>query len=322
MKLSIIVPVYNAEKYLNRCVDSLLAQDITLDDYEIILVDDGSVDSSGLLCDSYAKEFSNIVVIHKINGGAASARNVGLDIAKGKYIMFVDSDDSIKTNVLKRLLSVAEENDTEICAYEMVNFEKNGTLKSCHYQFDLYRIYCAENVIYTINVGSACVALYLQSYLEKNNIRFSEGIVNEDVDFNNRAYSLVHRILFTDIIVYIYYWNLDSVKRSDDIDKIKKRVLDDLQVAYNGIVYAERNNLSPQMVSFFRRKANSLVVSQLLSFFLKKLPGSIMLDYVTLAKSLGLYPIKGCTLSWKTTMVSLLFNMKFVNYFLKKMCVH
>ena len=96
MKLSIIVPVYNAEKYLHRCVDSLLAQDLNSEEYEIILVDDGSTDDSPKICDEYSEKYSQIKTIHKVNGGVSSARNVALDVTKGEYICFVDSDDWIK----------------------------------------------------------------------------------------------------------------------------------------------------------------------------------------------------------------------------------
>lgn len=96
IRLSVIVPVYNVEKYLQECVDSILAQDV--EDMEVILVDDGSTDGSGKLCDEYAKKDKRVMVIHKDNGGPASARNAGLDLACGKYIAFVDSDDYLLPN--------------------------------------------------------------------------------------------------------------------------------------------------------------------------------------------------------------------------------
>lgn len=107
---------------MNRDVDSLLAQNIPSENYEVILVDDGSKDGGGEVCDYYRDTYSNVITIHKNNGGAASARNIGLEISKGKYIMFVDSDDCIKINTLGNLLTVAEQYNTEICTYEMEQF--------------------------------------------------------------------------------------------------------------------------------------------------------------------------------------------------------
>lgn len=100
MTFSIIIPVYNVEKYLNECVDSVLNQKNV--DYEIILVDDGSTDNSGQICDEYLKKHSNVSVIHKVNGGLSDARNAGLESAEGDYILFVDSDDKIEENSLSK----------------------------------------------------------------------------------------------------------------------------------------------------------------------------------------------------------------------------
>ena len=104
--LSVIIPVYNVEKYLRKCVDSVLAQDIA--DMEVILIDDGSPDNSGAICDEYAEKDTRVKVIHKENGGAATARNVGLDIARGKYITFVDSDDYLLPNTYRPNLDYME----------------------------------------------------------------------------------------------------------------------------------------------------------------------------------------------------------------------
>ena len=100
-EFSVIVPVYKVEKYLDRCIGSILAQ--TFSDFELILIDDGSPDNSGQICDEYAGKENRIHVIHKENGGVSTARNAGLDIAPGKFIVFVDSDDEVASNYLEIL---------------------------------------------------------------------------------------------------------------------------------------------------------------------------------------------------------------------------
>ena len=116
-KVSVIVPIYNVEKYLLRCIDSLIAQ--SLKDIEVILVDDGSPDQCPQLCDEYAEQYKNIKVIHQKNAGLGMARNAGLKIAKGEYIAFVDSDDYLDTDALEKLYQTAkkESADTVLGAY-------------------------------------------------------------------------------------------------------------------------------------------------------------------------------------------------------------
>lgn len=124
-KVSIIVPVYNTEKYLHRCIDSILRQ--TLTDIEVILVDDGSFDSSGKICEEYARKDSRIQVIHQKNAGAAVARNTGLDIASGDYIAFVDSDDYIEHNMYQSMMQVANQYDCDVVLCDCVKEHGNQT---------------------------------------------------------------------------------------------------------------------------------------------------------------------------------------------------
>lgn len=126
-QISIIVPVYNTEKYLRRCIDSVLAQ--TYKDFELLLIDDGSKDSSGVICDEYAAKDARLRVFHKENGGVSDTRNYGLDLAHGKYLMFLDSDDFwLRNDVLEMLIGKAEENDLDIIRGEYSAMLEDGTL--------------------------------------------------------------------------------------------------------------------------------------------------------------------------------------------------
>lgn len=122
--LSIIVPVYNVEKYLDRCITSLLNQDIN--QYEIILIDDGSTDSSGKICDKWAKFNSFIRVIHTKNTGVANARNIGIEASQGEYLAYVDSDDYVKDGAFKKILTVLDETNADVCyfGYSDVFYDK------------------------------------------------------------------------------------------------------------------------------------------------------------------------------------------------------
>ena len=115
MLFSIIIPVYNLEKYLRECVDSILTQTFT--DFELILVDDGTKDKSGIICDEYAKKDERVKVIHQENAGQAVARNTGTDIAQGEYIIYIDSDDYICDSAFLSKLAEKTKNQTEVILY-------------------------------------------------------------------------------------------------------------------------------------------------------------------------------------------------------------
>lgn len=172
MKLSVIVPVYKAERYLSRCVDSLLAQ--KAGDYEIILVDDGSPDASGRLCDEYAAaQPGKIRVLHLDNGGQGRARNRGLDIAQGGYIGFVDSDDWVEPDMYAKLLACAEREGAELVVCGIRAIRDDGTEESLPVWREGEPMAAA---------GSACNKLFRRELI--GDLRFPEGLWYEDFAFS------------------------------------------------------------------------------------------------------------------------------------------
>ena len=124
--VSVIIPVYNVEKYLARCIQSVCGQ--SYQGLEIILVDDGSKDKSGVICDEYAERDGRIKVIHKENGGLGDARNAGVEKAEGKYLLFVDSDDRIHENLVRDTVETAEKNQADMVIFDYIGEEENGNL--------------------------------------------------------------------------------------------------------------------------------------------------------------------------------------------------
>lgn len=231
MRLTIVVPVFNVNAYLRKCVESLLNQDIDLEDYEIVLVDDGSTDSSSDLCDEMASLHSNIVVIHKKNGGLSSARNAGIDIASGKYIQFVDSDDYLFPDVLGSVLSRVERDNLDILRfnYQNVNsqgvaFEPNRVSKPfVDYSSDV----CNGSTFLNEKLGNACYAVQFilrTELVKKPANRFKEGILFEDTEWTPRIILQAERISSTDLMVYNYLFRIGSITRDHDVEK-KQRVL-------------------------------------------------------------------------------------------------
>ena len=173
-KISVIVPVYNAEKTLRRCVDSILAQ--TFEDFELILINDGSKDQSGDICDEYAAKDSRVKTIHKTNGGVSSARNAGLNIARGEYVSFADSDDFVSSEWLFKFIDNIGEHD--LCFQGIISIYKNGMSQLCTIG-DI----CGTNLSKPIQnltgggiLGLSQIKLFRHSIIREHRLRFIENI--------------------------------------------------------------------------------------------------------------------------------------------------
>lgn len=234
--ISFIVPVYNVEKYLKRCIYSLINQ--SNDNIEIILIDDGSTDSCGEICDIFARDDSRIVVIHQENRGLGNARNSGIKKAKGKYISFIDSDDSIKIDFTEITTKIIEENNADLIEFKFKEINENNKdkikklkLKSGIYdKFDI-NSYLLEN--YILDSGerignSVCTHLYKRDIISKNNILFysERDIYTEDYIFNLIYLKYTSKIVVIDDPLYNYNYNPQSLTKSyrkNYLDMILKR---------------------------------------------------------------------------------------------------
>ena len=206
VEISIIVPVYRAEKYLSRCVGSILEQTFT--DFELILVDDGSPDKSGKLCDKYAKKDSRIKVIHKENGGVSSARNAGLDIAQGKYITFIDSDDWVSEKYLQLLIEPMIKEDVQLVVGSYETRDKNIFHRKVKTSFiDILKLKDDERAAcYDMHhLKGPCMKMFLLSIIKKNNLRFKLNIhFGEDTIFVRNYLRFCEKIYTIEEIIYFY----------------------------------------------------------------------------------------------------------------------
>lgn len=179
LQISVIVPVYNAEKYLIRCIDSILIQ--SFPNFELLLIDDGSKDSSGQICDEYATKDSRVRVFHKENGGVSSARNFGLDNANGNYICFIDADDWIESNYLEYILPVDGE-DMVICSFMCDSTEVFYLSDKVRDKFDIGR--SLHVLIDHMAICAPWCKIMCRDIIEKNHIRFDVNVsAGEDVLF-------------------------------------------------------------------------------------------------------------------------------------------
>lgn len=216
-KISIIIPVYNAEKYLRKCIESILSQ--SFNDFELILVNDGSSDNSLDICKEYSKNDGRVRIICKENGGAASARNEGLNIAKGDYIAFIDADDFINKDMYKILYNMAIKNDADLVICEYLNIEedeekKYDEINNMNYYEKQYDNTECLNLIYSDRNISMIVPwnkLYKKNIFE--NIRYPEGRICEDEFIAHRILHKCEKILYTNRCLYYYVQSSNSVMR-------------------------------------------------------------------------------------------------------------
>lgn len=207
MELSIIIPVYNTIEYLSRCVESVI-KNIGIDK-EIILVDDGSTDGSGKLCDTYSSRYHNIKTIHIKNSGPASAKNRGLDIATGKYVAMIDSDDEVEPQMFVKMLEEAKMNEADIVCCNYKERLPNGEMKLFDYTektylFDNYL--GIRNFLMKEKIHTQCwTKIYRRDLIEQNNIRNIEGLkTDEDFIFNINCFVHSSKTCVIDSPLYIY----------------------------------------------------------------------------------------------------------------------
>lgn len=314
IQLSIIVPVYNVEPFLRKCVHSLEQQDLTAERYEVILVNDGSTDHSGELCTELAKQYENIKVIEQENQGVSAARNTGMDAARGKYMMFVDPDDYIEPDVIGRVLEVAERSKAELCFFLAEAFNEHASWPTVRQPFAYDQVYTGEYImLHGMKVSTVWMTLYLTEFLKQTEVRFQRAVSGEDVEFCMMLYPQAHRILFTDILVYHYNcsFSYPSLMRNKDVAKHRQTLLSTVEIVNDIFRYCESAPVSKGIQRLYRRRMRSLLVSSVLSAYRDHQYYDRAFLHTLLDRACGyhLYPIWGRTESWKTTLLLPFINL-------------
>ena len=286
MLISIIVPVYNVEIYLRRCVDSLLCQ--TYSNIEVILVDDGSIDKSGLICDEYLHVDKRIKVIHKKNGGLSAARNAGLEIATGEYIGFLDSDDWARPEMIEFLLSIITEEDSEIAQCGLTLFYEEQKVSE-YVKKDVIReptvhlsYIEAYNQLYGIDVNRGINfltwnKLYKRSLFDF--LRFSEGKNNEDIIMTSKILTLCSKISVSNTPMVYYMQRKNSIMGEQKNNKFK--MLSSHCYAYLDVYnYYVEKHIEPKsgIIKYIKGTTCSLVKLGLTDKFYRKDIKNVLLD--------------------------------------------
>lgn len=248
--VSIIVPVYNVEKLLERCVSSLINQ--TYKNIEIILIDDGSTDGSGSLCDSFSLNHNNVTVVHQKNEGLSSARNTGLHVASGEYVLFVDSDDYIKKEACERLLLMAKQLNCEIVAADSYKVIGNDVMTDLNREMKEHSVFTGVDfLVSSIKkhriAMCAPYALYKKSIIIKNGLFFEPGILHEDELWTPQIYLLAKRVCYIDFKFYYHWFREGSITQSTNYQKRSSdliKICEYLYVRYKSVSLKYRKHLN------------------------------------------------------------------------------
>ena len=265
--ISIIVPSYNVELYLKDCIDSIIQQ--TYQYWELILVNDGSTDKTPQLCDQYAVKDKRIKVIHKPNGGLVSARNAGYEVATGKWIMYVDSDDWIDTETCEKLLVYAEKHNPEVIFWNSIQ-ELNGESIKGKYGWkcsEKEHIYLDEEckdlarntLVYKSGIATAYSKLIRKDFIEKNklwhNNKLKQGA--EGLEFSLRVFDCAQKALFVDEYFYHYRYNENSISKRVD-EKNTQYLLECFEEIDK---YISQNGLDKQMWRLFHQRVLYVLIA-------------------------------------------------------------
>lgn len=295
-RLSIIVPFYNVENYLSKCLDSLLNQDIPLDDYEIIIINDGSTDSSHTIAESYLNQYQNIKLLNQENKGTGAARNVGFKNSEGKYVFFVDSDDYIAPNCLNSLLNCAEKNQLEILRFNYEAVKETGEIipKTRNSTFSIVfseeivdgETFLSEQLGWTCY---ACMFFFDSSFIANNNFLFKEDIYFEDTEWLIRVMLASKRVKSLDKYVYSYLQRYGSITKSIQVVKKNKIISDKLFIVF--FLKQISNTSLNKNVSLWCTGMISLTFMGILTFVENELPER-KLEVIQLLRNQKFLPLK------------------------------
>lgn len=258
MKFSIIIPAYNAEKYIARCIDSLANQSLDYSDYEAIVINDGSVDNTEKLLLELSGKYPFLKYITIENGGLSNARNTGISMSKGEFLVFLDSDDAIETNVLSTIYNEISNDNLDMMLVDYTHIAKDG--KEIPQQFKM-----EQNPVNTCTGKEfllkdkfppmVCTYIYKREFIEKHNLRMKK-IWHEDEEFTPRAIYYAERIKYFPIKFYLYYQNgesyMESYKESNCLYMIEA------MASLN--IFSSQSCTEPKMKSYFKHRiARSLM---------------------------------------------------------------
>lgn len=327
MRLSVILPTYNQEKYLSRCLDSLLSQSLDPDTYEIIIVNDGSSDNTREIAEDYVKRHQQINLINKENAGAGAARNTGLDAAKGAYIHFVDPDDYIARDVYPILLEITEHTDPDILTFKFEKTKKSDLTEArtdlSAYDMSQLKTISGVAFIASTNYRNTVWWYFLKKdFFVQNNFRFIEGKWMEDSILTPRIFLKAKRVTLSGIDVYRYMITPNSAMTSKD-PKHYNKLIGDIEHATFSIseLLKELESENPQISACrdrIKTRQQSFVFFLLVRLMKSNMPINTIPEKLKGFKSIEAYPLDEFGgkdfIGYDYKLLTYVFNREFLMY--------
>lgn len=276
--LSIVVPAYNVERELEKCIESCLKQDIPQESYEIIIVNDGATDNTLQVATDIAAKYECVSVVNQKNMGLSGARNTGLKYAKGKYVWFIDSDDYIKPNVLGNMIRQADDNNLDCLFFRLQRVFDDESFRSEVDDYECVQPSVTRNTILSgreailqgYNPSSVCAILFNVEFLRKHSLKFMLGIYHEDAEFTYRMISKAQRIMFIADAPYLYFTHAGTMTRSKNINSLIKNRVDDIAVAQSYLKLAKELRYDSKLSTGITRRAKSILFGLLWEMWLNR----------------------------------------------------
>lgn len=292
MTLSIIIPVYNVEKFIHKCLQSIVNQNLSDAEYEVIIVNDGTKDNSQTIIDKFTQLHRNFRSFITENNGPSAARNFGVKKAKGDYIFFIDSDDYLIENTLPTLLDTAKKHTSDLISFgfQLVN-EDEKTLTTVYNKSSGDVQYCEDFINEHTIIANVWRYFFKREIIINNGIEFIKGIYHEDESFTCTYISFCKTIVNLNLVVYNYLQRANSIISTKDTAQVIKKINDLLIVCSSLKDLIHRSNISKKMKVGLSKKHEQLLVSVFLRMKKDKLEKSEVNSLIGIMRAKGDYPI-------------------------------
>ena len=321
-KLSIIIPMYNAEKYIGICLDSILDSNLLKEEYEIVIVNDGSQDKSPEIAQDYASRYSNVTYLTQENQGQSTARNYGIKTCKGEYVWCVDADDKVISEQLPKIIEALNEyRNLDILAIQLQNVTEEGQyldLECSQPTLEHNKVLSGvEAILSGYNPSSICALITKKQLFIDNNIFFVKGITHQDVELTYRLMPCATKVVFSHITPYLYIYHSNSTSNSIVPEKKIKYIKDDIYIikSFRRLALSFKD-INHQLYSVIFNRSQNVLFGLVYSLYKnKKEWGKLGINSVIIdeLKKEQLYPMKGEFDSLKKSLfVRLILNLVFM----------